>query len=248
VSPSDKIWNETVRVRSYEAGADGCASILSICNYLQEAAGNHAFALGVAIDQLAAQNLFWVLSRLRVRMDTYPKWRDEIRITTWPCGVERLFAHRDFEIYGPDGRRLGVATSAWLLLDIQKRRPTRMLDVVRNFAVTDRARAFEGDLGTRLAPPPRADAERVFRVRLSDLDVNRHVNNVNYIEWAVETVPPGAGTLIDLQVEFLAESLSGDEVISRCAGEGQIYQHELVRSSDRKTLALVRTEWQGSKE
>jgi len=69
------------------------------------------------------------------------------------------------------------------------------------------------------------------------------VNNVNYIEWAVETVPPGAGTLVDLQVEFLAESVAGDEIVSRCAGAEQVYQHELVRSSDRKTLALVRTEW-----
>lgn len=180
---------------------------------------------------------------MRVRMEAYPKWRDEIRVTTWPCGVERLFAHRDFEIHGADGRRLGVATSAWLLLNIRKRRPARMLDVVKSFAVTDRARAFGGDLGERLAPPPRADFERAFRVRLSDLDVNRHVNNVNYIEWAVEAVPPGAGMLVDLQVEFLAESLSGDEVVSRCAGAGQVYQHELVRSSDHKTLALVRTEW-----
>ena len=248
MSSSDRIWNETFRVRSYEAGSDGCASILSICNYLQEAAGNHAFALGVAIDQLAVQNLSWVLSRLRVRMDAYPKWREEVRITTWPCGVERLFAHRDFEIFGADDRRLGVATSAWLLLDIRKRRPARMLDIVRDFAVTDRPRAFGGDLGARLAPPPRADVERAFRVRLSDLDVNRHVNNVNYIEWAVETVPPGAGTLIDLQVEFLAESLSGDEVISRCSGDGHVYQHELVRSSDGKTLALVRTEWRAGED
>ena len=239
----DRIWNETVRVRSYEAGADGCASILSICNYLQEAAGNHAFALGVAIDQLSARNLSWVLSRLRVRMDVYPRWRDEIRITTWPCDVKRLFAHRDFEIHSADGRRLGAATSAWLLLNIQKRRPARMLDVVREFAVMDRPRALGGELGERLSAPPRADAERSFRVRGSDLDVNQHVNNVNYVEWAVESVPPGAGTLADLRVEFLAESVGGDEVVSRCAGSGQVYQHELVRSSDRKRLALVRTEW-----
>lgn len=243
VSSSNRIWTETVRVRSYEAGADNCASILSISNYLQEAAGNHAFALGVAIDQLSVQNLSWVLSRLRVHMNTYPKWRDEVRITTWPCGVERLFAYRDFEIHDADGQRLGAATSAWLLLDIRKRRPARMLDVVRNFAVTDRARAFGDGFGARLAPSPRAEIERTFRVRLSDLDINHHVNNVNYIEWAVETVPPDAGTLVDLQVKFLAESLSGDEIISRCARMGQVRQHELLRSSDHKTLALVRTEW-----
>lgn len=243
MSASNKVWSETVRVRSYEAGADGRASILSICNYLQEAAGNHAHALGVAIDQLAAQNLSWVLSRLRVRMDEYPRWREDVRITTWPCGVERLFAHRDFEIHGAGGRLLGVGTSAWLLLDIRRRRPARMLDVVKDFAVTDRARAFPEEPATTLSPPPRADSERVFRVRLSDLDVNRHVNNVNYIEWAVETVPPSAGSVANLQVEFLAESVGGDEVISRCAGANGIYEHELIRASDRKTLALVRTEW-----
>lgn len=241
-----RIWDETFRVRSYEAGANRCASILSISNYLQEAAGNHAFVLGVAIDQLMMQNLSWVLSRLRVHMDVYPKWRDEVRITTWPCGVERLFAYRDFEIHGADGRRLGEATSAWLLLNVQKRRPARMIESVHDFAVLDRPRSFEDGLGERLAPLPHAEIERAFRVRLSDLDVNHHVNNVNYIEWAVETVPTEAGELIDLQVEFLAESLSGDEIISRCARAGQTYQHELLRASDRKILARARTEWRKS--
>ncbi len=243
MSSSNKVWNETVHVRSYEAGTDGRASILSICNYLQEAAGNHAFALGMAIDQLAVRKLSWVLSRLRVRMQTYPKWRDEVRIVTWPCGVERLFALRDFEMFDAGGRKLGVATSAWLLLNIEKRRPARMLETVKDFAVTDRPRALDGELGERLSAPLSAGTERSFRVRSSDLDVNRHVNNVNYIEWAVETVPAGAGTLADLQVEFLAESVGGDDVVSRCAGAGPVFQHELTRASDGRTLALARTEW-----
>ena len=77
-------------MRAYEADERGRASILTVCNYLQEAAGNHAFHLNLAVDQLLKQDLTWVLARLHVRMNSYPRWRDELAITTWPSGANRL--------------------------------------------------------------------------------------------------------------------------------------------------------------
>ena len=57
------------KVRSYECGADGFASLPSICNYLQEAASLNAEELGFSKSNFDAQggNISWVLTRLAIR-------------------------------------------------------------------------------------------------------------------------------------------------------------------------------------
>lgn len=246
-SSAERVRHEPYRVRSYEADAAGFASPLSICNYLQEAAGNHAFQLGVAIDQLAQRDLTWVLFRLSVRMDRYPRWRDDITVVTWPRGITRLYAFRDFELRDAAGGRLGAASSAWMLVDLKRRRPVRMPQEIGAFAVQDRPRALDIEVDERLAAPDRADAERLFRVRLSDLDMNRHVNNVNYVDWALETAPAEIRerhSLAELDVEFTAEAVMSDDIVAQAGMTGPMeFRHRIARRSDGLTLALARTLW-----
>ncbi len=240
---------ESFRVRFNEADATGFATVQTLGNWLQEAADQHARALGWAREQLQARQLFWALTGLRLLLTRYPRWRETATIATWPSGADRLFAWRDFEVVDAAGAALGVATSAWLLVNEVSRRPVRMLPDIAAAALS-RPRALVHDFRARLAPPERAEHTRRFNVRRSDLDVNGHVNNVAFIEWVVETVPPevsGAARVTDITLEFQAEALLGDEVIAQAAadpaGGGHIFRHQLRRAGDDRLLAVARTEW-----
>ena len=240
---------ESFRVRFNEADATGFATVQSIGNWLQEAADQHARELGWAREQLQTRRLFWALTGLRLALTRYPRWRETATVTTWPAGADRLFAGRDFELADAAGAPLGGATRAWLLVNEDTRRPIRLLPEIAA-AVLPRPRALAHDFRVRLAPPDRVEHERRFHVRRSDLDVNGHVNNVTFIEWVVESVPPdrlGAARVTDLTLEFHAEALIGDEVIAQAApgsaGDGTIFRHQLRRAGDDRVLAVAQTEW-----
>lgn len=210
------LWTESFRVRSYETDPGGFASMVSVCNYLQEAAANHARALGVSMEQLEASNSTWVLARLRVEVGQYPQWRDEVVVETWPSGTERLFATREFLVRLDDGGSiLARGTSAWLMIDRARRRPVRLPEFITNLERPDRDRAL---MGTDPAIPeagPDADVCEI-RARYGDMDVNGHVNNVRYIEWAMEPVSPdilGSRRIARLDVQFKSEAVFGDAVI-----------------------------------
>ncbi|MEM6785256.1 MAG: acyl-ACP thioesterase domain-containing protein [Bacteroidota bacterium] len=72
--PSAQLFHrEPFRVRAYEAGVDGRASVLTLCDYLQEAAGNHALARGfarLALADGAEASGVWVLRRLRLEAES----------------------------------------------------------------------------------------------------------------------------------------------------------------------------------
>ena len=244
----NNVWRETYYIRSYEVDCHNRLSILSIFSFMQEAASKHAAALGVSIHQLLSENYTWLLARLKIQIAAYPGWNDKILVSTWPSGTQQLFALRDFEIKGEDNQTLAAAVSAWLIIDIQKRRPVRIAPFV------ERLKPIEGNhilpyrldkLG-RLSNHPH---ERNYTVRYSDLDINQHVNNVSFVEWLVEGVP--AATLnsavpAELEINFLAEAFHNDRILATCHpqdSDNTVFCHSLTRQQDGRELARARTVW-----
>ena len=75
-----------------------------------------------------------------------------------------------------------------MLIDIKKRRPIRMPDFINVLHENSPGRAVEDDFD-KLPELQLEQYTKFFNVRQSDLDMNQHVNNVNYIEWGLESVP-----------------------------------------------------------
>jgi acyl-ACP thioesterase len=241
------LWAEEYAVRAYEVDLTGRAAVTTVCNWLQETAGIHAARLGWSIHWLRDKGLTWVLQRLRLRLDRSPAWGERVRVETWPAGVQRLFALRDFRLTGAAGEPVGVATSCWLLLDVASRRPVRPPAALEELAVPSAGRALVDDLGKApdLGGPTR---ERELEVRYADLDVNRHANNVAIVGWLLEALDEEtvAHGLRELTVEFRAEAVRGDAVVSqaaRLAADPQAFAHRLVRRADGRELARARTAW-----
>jgi medium-chain acyl-[acyl-carrier-protein] hydrolase len=121
------IWFEEFKIHSYEIGPSGCASPQAICRFLQEAASNHASNLDVSAEEMAGHNQMWVLSNLSVRMTGYPRWHDSVCIKTWPVlKGSAVRGYRDFTIGDQNDQVLGRASSMWLLLNRENRRPLKI--------------------------------------------------------------------------------------------------------------------------
>ena len=242
------VWTDEYRVRAYEVGADGRATLPAVCNWLQETAGNHATALGWAVDTLRAQGRTWVLSRLHLRLAAVPAWRDEVRVTTWPAGVHRVFALREFRISDGDGRDIGVATTGWLLLDLATHRPLRSLAEVEAIARSAPGRVLD-DPFDRLPEAASPASERLVEVRFADLDMNHHANNVSVIAWALEALPEEialGAACVELEVDFRAEARHGETILVRAErepGAPGAFRHTLVRAGDRREVARARSLW-----
>jgi len=237
-------------VRSYELDAGGRLSVPSIFNFLQDAASNHALKLGVAVSQLQANNYTWVLSRIILKMVAYPQWGDTIQIHTWPSGIEGAFALRDFDIRCND-QTMGACISAWIIIDTNKRRPVRPKAFVQQLKPVDKGHVLNQPL-TKLPALTEFQFEKRFQVRYHDLDINQHVNNVNYIEWLLECCDDdhlNNTVLSNLSVNFLGEALQHDLVKARSQpldGDGLRFGHDILRETDGREMIRARTTWRSS--
>jgi medium-chain acyl-[acyl-carrier-protein] hydrolase len=248
VSIDSNVLRETYQIRSYEVDCRNRLSILAMFSFMQEAASKHAAALGVSIHQLVSENFTWLLSRLKIKIASYPGWNDRIQVSTWPSGTQQLFALRDFEIKDDGNRIIAAAVSAWLVIDLQKRRPVRISPFVERLKPIDGSHILPDRLD-KLAALRHHDHERNFVVRYSDLDINQHVNNVSFVEWIVEGVPFAVlktSVPAEIEINFLAEAFYDDRIqafFHPLDSNNTEFHHSLTRQQDGRELARARTVW-----
>lgn len=243
------VWNEWFQICSYQTDFRSKATIQTLCRFLQEAAGNHARDLGFSVESLQQQGLTWMLSRFHVQVERYPAWQERVRVETWPAAAVGFYGIRDFFYFDEHDHLLAKASSIWLIIELARKTPIRLPDNILGVHKTDRPRAID-DRFDLLWRPSQPQIEKRFDVRHSDIDLNQHVNNVSYVEWAVETISDDlwrTAELTGLEVSFRAEALPGDTVVvqSEQAAEGgcQTIRHRVLRASDNAELFLARTRW-----
>ncbi|GAB4317736.1 MAG: thioesterase [Candidatus Sumerlaeia bacterium] len=240
-------------MRIFESDAGERLTVPALCNYFQEAASCHAFELGLDVQRLIADHrITWVLSRFHMQVYRRPAWRERVCVETWPSDYSRLLARREFRLLNDRGDLLAAATSSWVLIDLERRRPIRLPRYVIEKLPPPAERAMEEPTGSVPGAKTGGAGRREFSVRFSDLDINRHVNHVAYISWAVETTPvelQRQGELRELSAEFLDEAHLGESVISladRAAdAPTPTFYHSLRRQGGDggRDLARLRTIW-----
>lgn len=229
-------FQEVFKIRATEIDSNQKATLPAICNLLQEVAGNHAQQLEFDITDLQEDKLTWVLHRLCVKIDRYPDWRENITIQTWPSSGDGLRAYRDFLILDSNNNAIGKSLSYWLMMNIESRRPTRIPKEILQMAPKNIEHVLPVTQGN-FKDFENPDNTASFEVRKTDLDLNQHVNNVRYVEWALSSLPENSKPH-ELDIKFLAESVLGDTDIAESqqnANGG--FHHQITRASDQKILA-----------
>ncbi|OKL40951.1 acyl-[acyl-carrier-protein] thioesterase [Pontibacter flavimaris] len=235
-------------VRSSEIDYRGQATMPALVSYMQEAAWENTRDLGISMYDLLERGLTWVLQRMRVEMFRYPGHNDKIAVETWASGRERVFLHRDFRIYNQERELLGQATSVWLVMDVVKRQLVSVPDFILEVEVVPGSEPLPFAKG-KLPQLQEAQHEQQMPVGWHDIDLNRHVTNTRYLQWALDTLPLHLLEQKQLQqvdIIFKAESILGDTVVSAAApagADGHTYLHRLTSQESGKELVQARTVW-----
>ena len=247
LSEDNPTYTETFAVPTYECDANLRWKPSAFLQHMTAAANKHIDLLGEGYQALLDQGLVWVLSRMKFQFLRFPRVEDQITIRTWPKTIQqKLFFIRDYEILSAQGELLTVATSAWLMMNMQTRRLVPPSALRLNLPQNPDRQALAEPL-EKLIPP--ADGEERLRLRAgySAIDVVGHVNNARYIKWICDAFPTPwhkGHSLETLQINYDREIHPEDEVVVRVASlDGQpgafaLSGQNLTQSSEAFTAAV----------
>jgi acyl-ACP thioesterase len=234
---------DAYRVYSYHADSRSCLSLTALLHFLQETAGNHAAANGFGFDALGASKLFWVLSRLTLKVAAYPRWREELLLRTWSKAPGALMGNRDFELLNAKGETIALATTAWLMVDIASRRPQRIERFGSSFPHVLNRHAIP-EPPEKLPAVEASEATEAKEIMPSDVDMNGHVNNACYVRWVLDGFPrhwQDGKEVKTLEVNFLREARAGERyAIATQQTAENTHAYSITRSEDGRELARAR--------
>lgn len=176
-------------LRYYEKDLNRYLKPVSMFNFMQDVASTAAESHDFGISYIFSHNLAWFV--LKYKLVIYDNINDieEIEIKTESRGITKLFAVRDFYFYH-NGEVFAKASSLWALVDFDTKKMVKPQEVLNGKIPVFEKRV--DDLDYDKIPSVDENSENIFkkdfRIRFDDIDVNRHVNNANYLAWALETI------------------------------------------------------------
>ncbi len=235
-----------ITIPYYDAQRNFAASPEAILRYLENAAAEHCAEIGWDIPRLMENGYAWVLSKGQLEMKRYPRYHETISIETWISERSAVHAWREFQILDSGGTLIGSSRGDWVFIDIERRRPTRIIDdFIRNWPLKP-VRAIERTMSGAPSEPVSMTHQIEIPVRRMDIDTNNHVNHVRYLEWAVEAVPEdwySSKELRYIEGYFKHETTEGRSIVSGLKSVKNGFYHSILDKKDAKELSSALSEW-----
>jgi medium-chain acyl-[acyl-carrier-protein] hydrolase len=202
-------------VHYYEADSSRKLNLSPLVQYFEDIAILHSSSAGLDLAWYDDNHCGWMLMKWDIVIHSLPVFGDTVTIGTHVHSMKRFLADREFTMTAADGRLLAEGRSNWLLVDTDKRRPLRIQD--KQYEGFNVSNELEADFITIGDVPPVGDTSAAGEGRLirtavrttnSDIDTNSHVNNVRYIDWAVDALPADfarAHTPVSLKAQYRKE-------------------------------------------
>jgi acyl-ACP thioesterase len=219
------IWEEEFSIHAKDIDFNGKLKFYCICGYFFELAARHANHLHFGFKDLNQENVYWVLSRLHVKILDWPGFEQKINIQTWHKGIGRLFGLRDFRIIDKTGKVQALATSAWLILDKKTGRPVRP-EKISELQSSKMDYHAINEIPEKLEPISNYQKVKFIEPGYTDIDLNFHVNASRYIAWIQDIYPPDFYRnfqISEFKINYLNETRFGSKVqilsFEKSAGE-----------------------------
>lgn len=215
-------YEMTLPIDSRDVDGNGFCKASALLGHIQEAATQAAEHGGFGRNMtLNGYHAFWMLTRVWYQLSRPLRWGDPLTIRTWHRGNTAATMYRDYDLFIGD-TPVGECVSAWVLADLDSRQIIR-LGTVQELQGTDGGALCKTKRLSKLRLPDHQVPAGRRKLRYSDTDLNGHVNNTRYADFAcdaleMEHLGPDR-FLSSMQIGYLAECLPGEELLLQVGRE-----------------------------
>lgn len=168
---------------------DRLLSLRGIILLFEDIACRHSDMVGYGINDVTKTHFSWVLLNWKIKVLSRINYGSIVTVKTWSRETSKLYTYRDFEIYDENNNLICIASSKWVLLSTETGHIIHITEEIKNAYLAENKTVFnESDLH-KIVEPDNAEKTFSFTVRRRDIDINNHMNNLYYLDYALEALP-----------------------------------------------------------
>jgi len=241
-------FEKQFELRYFEMNKFGEASVTTILTLLEETAADHCYSINRSLYDLEQQNFGWVLVSGVMQMDHYPKYKEKITIRTWISSYSAIKGVRENIIYNEQGVIIGRAKGLWIFFDIKRRKPVHIPDTFKQqWSYCDEV-CTKHIITKKIEPILSSNQIKTYKVNRFDVDSNKHVSNIKYLQWLMESI---SNDILDnfylhsIDGQFIAEAQYGDTIQSFTERDknDNSFVHTIKNQNNNTVCATAKTIW-----
>jgi medium-chain acyl-[acyl-carrier-protein] hydrolase len=208
------VYSHEWEINFTQCAPNGYLKYVDLCNVLQLTAAEHSILGGLSFNDMQAHHQAWVLSRIRIEIESLPKWMDKVIVKTWIESLEGNKSIRNIEMY-LDEKKIVGATTYWAVFNTQLRKSEALALPHEHFEKFPDWKATLHSFSRINIQHTDVQTIEDRKVVLSDLDIVNHVNNTKYLEWCLDTISPKfilTQSIKTLEMNFLRELNWNDNI------------------------------------
>lgn len=230
-------YKTTLKIATYDVGANQVMRLSAILRYQQEAAECHLSPGGLGWNDLEGHGIAFVTSRWHASIRRLPLVNEQVTLTTWHRERKGPRFLRCYEWTDESGEVLLQGVMQFALVSVADHRLLRGDEFMQLADMPQPARGVDCADPSRFTLPALSE-NGTYRVRWSDIDRNGHMNNTHYADLLWDFLPAAlqGRRAADVQLHFAGESRLGDTLTMEA---GQDDTAAYVRGSTERGCAFA---------
>lgn len=206
----------------------------AIFRYLENAFCKHSESLDLDFSKLFKMGYTLVLLEWNLSVLKRPKYKDALEIITWIENTNEKVFYRNFKIMANDNE-LVLARAKMMIVDLKTFKPVIDEELINKHKpenvniIADTSRLKECD---------KYGHEINFYIRKSDIDINNHVHNLNYLDMLKEVIDQDL-EFNNIKIEFQRQIKYGDKIKILCNNKEDKYYIKVYNITKEQTSALI---------
>ena len=180
----------TSKIRYSETDQNKMLSIPHIADYFQDCTVFHDESVGMGMDYWYEQGAMWVMTSVKMLIFRRPKYSETVTTRTDAISCRKFIGLRNFTMRDENGKMLAAAFTKFALLSTKNGQPLRIPDEDGLRYGTSVPLPIEEEK-SRIVLPEDAAAGEPIEIMRHHLDPNHHVNNTQYMNFAMNYLPEG---------------------------------------------------------
>lgn len=234
------VFKYEYRVGLTDIGKSNKLTNKAIIKILENAGSVHSESVGLGLNDIPRTNISWIVLGWKIKVISRVNYNEQLVVKTWGRDYNKVTMFRDYEIYDSKENLIAIATSKWAMINAK----TGKLELIEKEQIekyeSEDKKVFDEEINFKLKDIKQSERELYYAIQRRDIDINNHVHNLYYLDFAYEILPKEVyeeGENNNIEIMYKKEIKLGEKI-------KLLYQYEdanivSIKSEDEKILHAI---------
>lgn len=235
------IYTKKEKIKYLDVDKNNKLTNRAILNFMQDVAGAHAESLHDGLNDKEIIKTAWIILNWKLEVLKRPKYNEELEISTWVSNIDKYFLLREFEVKCKK-KIIARASSRWVLTDTNNSRLTKIPDETIKKYKANGNNIFK--IEDKIREPENLKLMYEETVGRTKIDTNNHLNNIYYLDLAVESLPEEVYEKEELNnIEIIYKKASKYKEKLKCFYSKEANKHIIAIKGEKDDLHGIIKTW-----